>query len=463
MQYQFRLHAGQYSKLRDHLFPGDGKEAVALLLCGRHEDNGYSILLCHEVLLIPHEECERDSNFIKWRTTRAIPFFERAEKHNFAIVKMHSHPSGYSKFSELDDKSDTAFFAAAFSWSETDAVHASVIMLPDGKLFGRVFTKDMFSVPIDRIAIAEDVITIWDQAGHKEIDKTDAEMALRTIQAFGEGTYRRLKTLRVGVVGCSGTGSPVVEQLYRLGVGELVLVDPDKIEMKNLNRILNSKRPDIGKSKVDVMDTAIKGVDIGARSIIHDKSLFASRDALNDLITCDVVFGCVDSVDGRNVLSRLTNFYLIPFFDLGIALKADGRGSVNTVVGSVNYLQPARSSLLSRRIYTPDQLQAESLRRTDPDQYDERLKQKYVQGVVVDRPAVISVNLLIAALSVVEFLNRLHSFKDDSADNYARVMVDFCGSSIANFGEHNYEQDRDAARWAGRGFCRPFLRMPELD
>ena len=48
--------------------------------------------------------------------------------------------------------------------------------------------------------------------------------------------------MSIAVVGCSGTGSPVIEQLARLGVGRLVLVDPDRVEEKNLNRIVNATR-----------------------------------------------------------------------------------------------------------------------------------------------------------------------------------------------------------------------------
>ena len=52
----------------------------------------------------------------------------------------------------------------------------------------------------------------------------------------------KLQNLSVAVVGCSGTGSPVIEQLARLGVGRLLLVDPDVVKVKNLNRILNTTR-----------------------------------------------------------------------------------------------------------------------------------------------------------------------------------------------------------------------------
>lgn len=56
-------------------------------------------------------------------------------------------------------------------------------------------------------------------------------------QAFGDGTTNMLRRLRIGVGGASGTGSPTIEQLKRLGVGEIVAIDDDYIEDRNLNRI----------------------------------------------------------------------------------------------------------------------------------------------------------------------------------------------------------------------------------
>lgn len=462
MQYQLKLHGIHYQKLREHLFPGDGKEAVALILCGRHEAEECSILLGHQILLIPHEECERDEQYVRWKTTRAIQFFEQVEKNNFAIVKIHSHPTGYSEFSAVDDESDLAFFPAAFSWSETHSVHASLVMLPSGKIFGRIFTYNMKIAPLNRISISGDLIQIWDEK-HEETNSESDAFAQRTIQAFGEGTYNLLKKLRIGVVGCSGTGSPTVEQLMRLGVHDVVLVDPDIVEMKNLNRIINSRRSDVGRKKVKVLEQAVNGVDFGTIVTSYAESLFDSIEVLNSLITCDVIFGCMDSVDGRNLLCRLTNFYNIAYFDLGVRLIAAEGGSVSTVVGSVHYLQPAKSTLLSRGMYTIERLAAESLRRTSPQRYAELLKQKYIQGVDVDRPAVISINMIVSSLGVTEFLNRIHPFKDDPASRYARVMIDCCGGCIENTSEEEFEKDEDAIKWAGRGFCNPFLRMPELE
>jgi len=73
--------------------------------------------------------------------------------------------------------------------------------------------------------------------------------------------------LSVGVVGCSGTGSPVIEQLVRLGVKRLILIDPDIVEAKNLNRIINSTVDDVEnkKSKVLAIADAVQRIGLGTK------------------------------------------------------------------------------------------------------------------------------------------------------------------------------------------------------
>lgn len=459
MQRQLRLQGRHYKMLKEHLFPGDNKEAVAVILCGRHETAEYSILISHQLLLIPHDECVRDEHYVKWKAERVIPFFEEVERKNFALVKIHSHPTGYPQFSDVDDDSDATFFSAAFNWSETNSIHGSAIMLPNGQIFGRSFSRDMSAEPLSRISVAGDEILIWDN--ETSSFKNDA-FAERTIQAFGEGTYTKLSKLKVGIIGCSGTGSPTIEQLMRLGVGTLVLIDPEPIEEKNLNRIINSKKENIGENKVDVLKEAIHKTGLDTKVIPFDKNLFDSKEARCELITCDVLFGCVDSAEGRLLVSALTNFYGIPYIDLGVRLIADGNRGISTIVGSVNYIQPGMSSLLSRGLITLKKLEAEGLRRTDPEAYKEQVKQKYIEGVNVDSPAVISINMLISSIALMELLNRIHPFKDEMSSSYARIMVDYCGSCIENRNEGSFDVDENASKWAGRGDCKPFVRMPEL-
>jgi hypothetical protein len=447
MQYQLKIAGKHFNALQQHLFPGDGKEAVAVALCGRHEQEGLSILLTHKIELIPHNECYREEDFIRWKTDRIIPLIEQAERYNMAILKIHSHPGGYIRFSEVDDRSDNELFTSIFGWCDGNEVHGSAIMLPCGKVFGRVFNPELQTFPLNKVSVAGDLIHIW----HSQLETASDDFALRTRQTFGEGTYALFKNLKVGVIGASGTGSPTIEQLVRLGVGHIVIIDPDKVELKNLNRILNTIRKDATNAefKVSVISKFIE-------------NLYDSKDALHDLITCDAIFGCVDSVDGRHLVNQLTNFYLVPYFDLGVKLGADGQGGIDYIVASIHYIQPGASSLLSRGLYTAQRLFEEGLRRQDPAEFSKRLKAGYVHNADVESPAVISVNMQISSMAINELLNRLHPFKDDPAGNYARVMMDYCGGNIENVAENSFDADPSSVKWVGRGDCKPFLRMTEL-
>ncbi|NVN97364.1 ThiF family adenylyltransferase [Candidatus Nomurabacteria bacterium] len=460
MQYQLRFSGKHFQTIQQHLFPGDGKEAVAVVLCGRFEKNGLSILLTHKVELIPHKECIRDNDKILWKTDRIIHLIETAEKHKMAILKIHSHPNSYPYFSKIDDVSDSELFKSVFGWCEYNGVHGSVIMLPDGIMFGRVFTPELKQFPINKISVAGDEISILG----KTYEKTNDEFSLRTVQSFGEGTYTKLRDMTVGVIGCSGTGSPTIEQLVRLGVSTLVIVDPDRVEKKNLNRIINSTMANAvaGTYKVKMLSKSIKKIGLGTKIISFASNLFDNTEILNELIKCDVIFGCIDSVDGRHLLSQLTNFYLIPYFDIGVRLDADGKGGIKSISANVHYIQPGCSTLLSRGLYTEKRLFEDGLLRQDPEEFAKREKVGYVHNANVDRPAVISINMQISSMAVNEFLNRLHPFKEYSPGHYAKVMMDYCDGCIENAPEWSFVQDKNSDKWAGRGDCKPFLRMPEL-
>jgi hypothetical protein len=175
---------------------------------------------------------------------------------------------------------------------------------------------------------------------------------------------------------------------------------------------------------------------------------------------CDVLFGCMDSIDGRHLLNRIATFYSIPYFDIGVKLEANGVGGIEQICGTVHYLQPDGSSLLSRRVYTLDQLHAAGLHRTNPDAYREQLKSKYIVGVQEDRPAVISVNMHIASLAVNEFLARLHAYRDDSNADFAIHRISLTQAQI--YHESDGAPCPALSRHVGRGDTSPLLDMPEL-
>lgn len=459
MEMIVRLTGQQHASLRAHLFPGDGNEAVALALCGRRAGRNRHILTVRRIVPVPHEQCSvRTPERVTWPTDLLPPLLAEAERRGEAVLKVHSHPGGLSRFSHVDDDADRDLFASVYGWTDGKEPHASAVLLPDGRMFGRTVAVDGTFVPFTRIAVAGEDIHMWQDS--VESDEVP-DFAVRHAQAFGAGTTAMLGQLSVGVIGCSGTGGPVIEMLARLGVGELVLVDPDRVERKNLNRINNTFASDalVGRFKVHALADAVRAMALGTRVVTIPQSLFDPGVALR-VAECDVVFGCMDSVDGRDLLNRISAFYLVPYFDVGVRLDADGLGGVDQICGTVHYLQPDGSSLLSRGLYTSDQLQAAALRRADPAAYEERLKEKYIIGVQEDRPAVVSVNTLFAAFAVNELLARLHSYRDDGNTGFAKFGMSLTQARL--WADPDGEPCPALARQVGKGDVRPPLGMPEL-
>ncbi len=417
MEYRLRLTEKQHASLQTHLCPEDGLENVAFAFCGRHISDDLTILTVSRLMIV---QCgHRRDKSACYSTNDLLDRLENAERH-LSILKIHGHPNGCPDCSASDAESDRDLFSSLYTRIEAVPIHASAIMLPDGSIVCRAIHPDGSFTSFTGVSIAGHEIRIMEMSATKPSTTGFME---RNKQAFGSKTTSLLMNLRIGVVGCSGTGSIVVEQLARLGVGHFVLVDPDVVETKNLNRILNSTKADAEAKtpKVTVMRRAILAFNPHADIQTTTFDTFHS-DVIAMLAKCDVLFGCVDTVDGRHVLNLIATHYLIPFFDVGIRLDADGKGGISHITGSVHYIQPDGSSLLSRQAYTADQLGAASMARKDPAQYRQLRQEKYIKGVDEERPAVVSVNMLYASIAVNDFLARLHPYRDVENADCARTM-----------------------------------------
>jgi hypothetical protein len=459
MKYKLKISGIHHKLLKVHLFPGDGFEAVSVAVCGRHENADGITFLVHEVFPVAYENCMvRTPDRVTWSTEGLPAILQNASAKKLSVLKIHSHPKGYRQFSNTDDIADRELFDSVVGWMDDNYPHVSAVMLPDGEVFGRAVTADLDFMKLERIAVTGDDILLW--GGSANTDTED--FSLRTRQTFGEGTVNKLKSMTAVVVGCSGTGSPVIEQLVRLGIGKIIMIDPDTIEKKNLNRIYNSTMEDALRHnrKVDVLRQAIDDIGLGTVVVPLGNNLYDDVEILNVVAGADVVFGCMDSVDGRHLLNQLATFYLIPYIDIGIKLISDGNGGVDQIMGTVHYLQPGGSTLLSRGVYTAEDLRAAAMFRTDIDHYREQQKMGYITDVRVESPAVISINTQLASMAVNEFLARLHRFRYDSNDHFAVTRVSFTDAYV-QYEKDDYN-DHYLKKFMGKGDMLPFLNMPEF-
>lgn len=312
---------------------------------------------------------------------------------------------------------------------------------------------------ISKISIVGSNITFFFNDESKE---SSDELHKRFSQTFGKRTTSLLSKLKIGIVGVSGTGSPTAELLYRLNIGTLVLVDSDKVEEKNLGRIYNTSKKDIGKFKVDVIAKAYNAYALGTK-VIPLPTTTKDTNTIRELSQCDIIFGCVDTHSGRSFLDSICNYYLIPVFDIGVKLVADGLGSISDCCYSINYIKPGYSTLLSRKVINQATIESENLKYSNPEEYNNRLSEKYIKGVNEESPAVISINTMAASTAVNDFLARIHCFRNVENNKIAKISFNLMDPAFCAYdSEDSFNVDSYLSKKVGLGDRRPLLDMPVL-
>lgn len=118
----------------------------------------------------------------------------------------------------------------------------------------------------------------------------------------GLAGQRRLAESSVLIVGAGGLGSPAALWLAAAGVGRLVLVDPDVVDVTNLHRQLLHGAADVGRPKVASAGDRLAAIGSGTRVEVHAEALDAANaDRL--LAGCRVALDCTDALAPRYALS----------------------------------------------------------------------------------------------------------------------------------------------------------------
>ncbi len=138
---------------------------------------------------------------------------------------------------------------------------------------------------------------------------------------LGDKAVQTLQSKTVMVVGCGAVGSFAIEALARSGIGNLILVDFDKVEESNINRQLFALQSTIGTQKVDVARVRIS--DISPDINVTTFNIFWDENSDPD-IKPDFVIDAIDSVPSKVALYRWCAAHNIPFVaSMGAAQKTD--------------------------------------------------------------------------------------------------------------------------------------------
>ncbi|WP_025504913.1 ThiF family adenylyltransferase [Vibrio parahaemolyticus] len=452
--YKLVISSMHHQQLREHLFPGDGLEAAAILLCSKSSKRR---LLVSKLILIEHQACAlRLPDKITWPGKCVEEAIDIADAEGLSVILMHSHPGGVFNFSECDDQSDQQVIPSLFEGiSSSTACHGSAIMTPDGAVKARLYKKDLDFEYVESVSCASEDLSIW-RAG---------ENLPTHPLAFSSDMGKDLSFLTACIVGVSGTGSIIAEQLARMGIGGLVLIDFDRTEFKNLNRILNSTREDAsnGRYKTRMFADRVKLYREDIRIECVESSI-NSREAVEAAGTADVLFCCVDSSEGRYVCDMISSAFLMPLLDVGVTIptrKTPGGGTaIADVYGRIDYVFPGAPSLFDRQVYTSESLRKEYINAVDPDDHNQQVAEGYLKGVVEEAPDVIALNMRAASACVMEFIMRRYPFRHEPNSMFSRTVF-----SLASC-EEEYESDSSfectQSPNMGIGLEEPLLGIPGL-
>lgn len=154
----------------------------------------------------------------------------------------------------------------------------------------------------------------------------------RNIPALTEAEQALLAGKTVAVIGCGGLGGHIIDQLARIGVGALRVVDGDVFEESNLNRQLLATAETLGTSKAEAAAARVKAIDPAVQVTAHP--VFLTRDNARELLTgCDAVLDALDSIETRRILSEACAELGIPMVygaisgwvaQAGVSMPGDG-------------------------------------------------------------------------------------------------------------------------------------------
>lgn len=406
MKREITFPAGTWPALKTHLFDQGPKEQLAFLLAGWARGRSRLRLLVREVIPVTPAALDRHTSVslaVKAAFSQAI--LRRCYEEDLGLIEVHSHP--FARHEVTFSATDLANEVDKFRYvaRKIPRVCHATMVVGQADLDAHLWDpRTRRAVPIDRVRALDVPITdLWPTSSTRPDgeDDTLAPWLDRQVLAFGEAGQRRLQSVRVGVVGCGGTGAAVVQLLAHLGVRDLVLVDPDVVEQSNLNRLVGATLADArqGRLKVHVARRLAQRINPAAQVRALPVPVKDQR-AVTALKEVDQLFGCTDNHGSRLLLNQLSVQYLIPYLDLGTGLHATADGSLTAAGGQIRLVRPGDFCLAC--IDGIDRTQA-ARDLMSPLAHRRALARGYVQDMDMPTPAVLFLNSTVASLAIAEF------------------------------------------------------------
>jgi len=402
-----RIQGETLSMLRDHLRSAAPEETGAFALIGsvRAAREDADLIVRGLVLPGPEDWEAKGEDWLTPSTAYVNRAAVAADRLGLGLAFIHSHPGlGHpARLSSIDEVSTKRLFAnlrtilgpvPLASLVFTPVSFAGVVSPgPPGSATRRVGELKVVGNRLATSSAADAPTSVRGESAFAGHD--------RQVLALGEAGQRVLGRLTVGIIGAGGTGSAVAEQLVRMGVRKVILIDDDRLVPSNVSRVYGST-PNQGRRKrlkVDVLSRHLKKIAPGIQIESHVRSV-NDPEMQSVLVDADVVFGCTDTDGSRASLNDLAYRYFVPVIDLGCRIEVTD-GIVRGMYGRVRYLRPGLPCLWCTSTIDGTRILQESM---SPAERKRLAASGYGSGLG-PQPSVIHLTTLVSSLGVAELLS----------------------------------------------------------
>ena len=407
-----RLPLSLATKLEAHLFPGDGYEHGAVIGAAILETDRGSRLLGRRLFLATDEE-----DYVLGLSGHRIltaDFVRRCAlacaDEGLAYLAAHNHPGAdHVAFSSIDMASHRRGYPALVDI--LNGPPAGGLVFARRAVAGDIWISADHQMELDHTVIVGSSQQLWSPSPRRA--QASGPQYNRQVRLFGDRGQDILKTQKVAIIGAGGAGSLINEYLARLGVGNIVVVDYERLDHTNNPRVVGARPRDLQSwlhssslarlfgwqpsYKVAIAERVAREANPSIRyeAIVGNVTESAVAERLVD---CDAIFLAADSMQARLVANAVCHQYLIPTWQVGAKVVNDSTGAIQDVFSVVRQLIPGQSCLWCNELINPSRLADEA---ASPEQ---RAKQRYVDDVPA--PSVITLNAVACAHAVNQYLFR---------------------------------------------------------
>lgn len=358
----------------------------------------------------------------RWKGSYMMELLNEAAANQCGLFIFHFHGGSPVRMSG-DDLTSARELLPKFQMIIPSRPHGSIVLGEDSAA-GLVLMPDQ-DAPADRFALRlfdKGMVTF----PLPEDSPREQLRFERQPLARGSRVWKILAEAKVAVVGQSGGGIHVTQQLVQLGVGQIFGIDEDHVEEGNRYAAVLIGEEDITEKRRKV--EAVRGHVVRIVPSVKYTPVptrVPEQEALDALKQADIIVGCVNNLHARADVQEIALRYVIPYIDVGLVVDTDCESGdefppIRAVSGNVFTFVPGGPCLWCTDFLTEAKLEKETEFRGRP----------YLKTTDRTDALVVSFNGVLASQAVTEVLQLLVGFAPEDSLSFYKKYDGFAGALL---------------------------------